>query len=54
MTDNLLIIIIASIVAIHFIIGFGWVFRKMYGNDKTSVKTDENKIKDNDQTSQPQ
>ena len=33
MSDQTLIILIASIVAIHFIIGFAWVFKKIYGKN---------------------
>ncbi|MBN2175524.1 MAG: hypothetical protein JW731_15450 [Bacteroidales bacterium] len=35
MTDNNLILIIAGVVAFHFIIGFGWVFWKIFGRKKT-------------------
>jgi flagellar basal body-associated protein FliL len=29
MSDNSLVILVASIILLHFIVGFGWVFWKM-------------------------
>jgi len=41
MSDETLIIVIAIIIALHFIIGFAWVFRKIYGKSPSETKQKE-------------